>query len=304
MGVFCSEKPAPGIQSGSLVRSIFLQRFPGPTRRWLTFAVAALLLPLTLPGQSTAHLSATPADYGKLPLSFEANQGQSDPQVKFLAHGQGYGLFLTDRAAVLTLNKVESAPSKQDDGRGRRASRTNAGAVKTDVVRMELAGASPDLQVTGSGQLPGKANYFIGSDPAKWHAAIPTYASKHNFSFVYKHFITPIKTQVGFTYSYTSGRSYYNPNLTTEKFQSQQTPFYQDLSANISYLPKPSLIVYASCTNLLGRNNVFGYQYSSQQNSAGEYVSQAIRQPATRFLFLGVFITISKNKSVNQLPNL
>jgi Chitobiase/beta-hexosaminidase C-terminal domain/MBG domain (YGX type)/Bacterial Ig-like domain (group 3)/Beta-propeller repeat len=184
MGVFCSEKPAPGIQSGSLVRSIFLQRFPGPTRRWLTFAVAALLLPLTLPGQSTAHLSATPADYGKLPLSFEANQGQSDPQVKFLAHGQGYGLFLTDRAAVLTLNKVESAPSKQDDGRGRRASRTNAGAVKTDVVRMELAGASPDLQVTGSGQLPGKANYFIGSDPAKWHAAIPTYA-KVKYADVY-----------------------------------------------------------------------------------------------------------------------
>jgi len=136
------------------------------------------------------------------------------------------------------------------------------------------------------------------------YAAVPTFASSHNFSFVYKHFIAPIKSQIGFTYSYTSGRPYYNPNLPSEKFQSQQTPFYQDLSANISYLPKPSLIIYVSCTNLLGRDNIFGYQYSSQPNSSGEYVSQAVRQPAPRFLFLAVFITISKNKSVNQLPNL
>jgi hypothetical protein len=136
------------------------------------------------------------------------------------------------------------------------------------------------------------------------NAAVPTFASAHNFSFVYKHFITPIKSQVGFTYSYTSGRPYYNPNLSTEKFQSQQTPFYQDVSVNISYLPKPSLIIYASCTNLLGRDNIFGYQYSAQRNGSGEYVSQALRQPAPRFLFLAVFITISKNKSVNQLPNL
>jgi hypothetical protein len=136
------------------------------------------------------------------------------------------------------------------------------------------------------------------------YAAVPTFASSHNFSFVYKHFITPIKSQIGFTYSYTSGRPYYNPNLPAEKFQSQQTPFYQDLSANISYLPKPLLIIYASCTNLLGRDNIFGYQYSALPNSSGEYVAQAIRQPAPRFMFLAVFITISKNKTINQLPNL
>ncbi|HEV8515301.1 MAG TPA: TonB-dependent receptor [Cyclobacteriaceae bacterium] len=136
------------------------------------------------------------------------------------------------------------------------------------------------------------------------YAAVPTFASSHNFSFVYKHFITPIKTQVGFTYSYTSGRPYYNPNLPAEKFQSDRTPYYQDLSTNISYLPKTYLIIYASCTNLLGRDNIFGYQYSTLPNSSGEYVSQAIRQPAPRFILLAVFITISKNKSINQLPNL
>ncbi|MEQ8303561.1 MAG: TonB-dependent receptor [Cyclobacteriaceae bacterium] len=133
-------------------------------------------------------------------------------------------------------------------------------------------------------------------------ASTPTFASKHNFSFVYKHFVKEIKSQLGFTYSYTSGRPYNDPNL--DQFNSQRTPFYQDLSMNISYLPKPFLIIHFSATNLLGRDNIFGYEYSALPDAGGVYQSRATRLPAKRFLFLGVFITISKNKSVNQLPNL
>jgi hypothetical protein len=63
------------------------------------------------PGPSQAALQpASPAiapNYGKLPLSFEANQGQTDPQVKFLSKGNGYTLFLTDKAAVLSLTKTD-----------------------------------------------------------------------------------------------------------------------------------------------------------------------------------------------------
>jgi hypothetical protein len=43
------------------------------------------------------------ASYAQLPLSFEANQGQTDERVKFLSHGRGYGLFLTGDEAVLEL---------------------------------------------------------------------------------------------------------------------------------------------------------------------------------------------------------
>jgi TonB dependent receptor/CarboxypepD_reg-like domain len=134
------------------------------------------------------------------------------------------------------------------------------------------------------------------------YAATPSFASKHNFSFVYKHFIKDLKSQVGFTYSYSSGRTYFNPN--SENFLSDKTPSYQDLSLNVSYLPKNWIIVYVSCTNLLGRENIFGYEYASSPNGDGQFASRAIRQPATRFAFLGLLITISKNKSVNQLPNL
>ena len=48
-------------------------------------------------------------NYGKLPLSFEANHGQTDPQVKFLSRGHGYALFLTAGEAVLTLQRVATA---------------------------------------------------------------------------------------------------------------------------------------------------------------------------------------------------
>lgn len=134
------------------------------------------------------------------------------------------------------------------------------------------------------------------------YAAVPTFASRHNFSVVYKHFITGLKTQLGLTWSFASGRPYNNPN--EEKFNAGKTPSYQDLSVNISYLPKPQLIIYLSCTNVYGRNNIFGYEYSALPDANGQYIGRAIRQPAPRFLFAGVFITFSKNKSVNQLPNL
>jgi hypothetical protein len=134
------------------------------------------------------------------------------------------------------------------------------------------------------------------------YAAMPNFASRHNFSVVYKHFITPLKTQLGVTYSYGSPRPYYNPN--NDRFNGDCTPSYQDLSANVSYLPKNWLIIYASCTNLLGRHNVFGYQYSSTPDANGVYAGRPVVQPAKHMLLLAVLITISKNKSVNQLRNL
>src|SRR5690242_10650253 len=43
--------------------------------------------------------------FGNLPLSFEANRGQTDSRVRFLSHGNGYTLFLTPAEAVLTMNR-------------------------------------------------------------------------------------------------------------------------------------------------------------------------------------------------------
>jgi Bacterial Ig-like domain (group 3)/Beta-propeller repeat len=125
-------------------------------------------------------------NYGKLPLSFEANHGQSDPQVKFLSRGSGYSLFLTGDEAVLAL------PGKSSSGRpwdanpsravgqtrvGRGSPRPDSGFVRAGgALRMKLRNASPTAKVTAVDELPGTSNYFVGNDPSKWRTSVPTYA--------------------------------------------------------------------------------------------------------------------------------
>lgn len=132
--------------------------------------------------------------------------------------------------------------------------------------------------------------------------ATPAFSSTHNLSIVGKYFVQDIKTQIGATYSFASARPY--NNLNEEAFNAGRTPAYHDLSVNFSYLYRSNVIIHASVTNVLGVDNIFGYEYASEPNEEGIYQSQPIKQMAPRFIFLGVFITLAKNKAVNQMPNL
>jgi hypothetical protein len=128
--------------------------------------------------------TAVAANYGHLPLSFEANAGQTDSQVKYLSRGHGYGLFLTGDEAVLKLQKAEGGKQKAEnetrksrfENRPSRATNDQGPMTKDSVLRMKLLSANPDAKVTGSAELSGKSNYFIGNDPAKWVRNAPTYA--------------------------------------------------------------------------------------------------------------------------------
>jgi Beta-propeller repeat len=116
--------------------------------------------------------------YGKLPLAFEANQGQSAPEVRYVAHGQSYQLFLTNQEAVLALRQPAAASAKSAKGASPVAMRMHHkpnAAVKTSVLRMHFVGANPAAEIAGTNQLPGMTNYFIGNDPKKWHTDIPSY---------------------------------------------------------------------------------------------------------------------------------
>ncbi|HEY6292801.1 MAG TPA: choice-of-anchor D domain-containing protein [Terriglobia bacterium] len=109
--------------------------------------------------------------YARLPLSFEANRGQAPDAVRFLSRGEGYTLFLTDDAAVLALKKIGATGQEPRVG-----SRESEGRIGTDaVLRMKLLGGNPRAAATGTGELPGKVNYFIGSDPRNWRTRVPTY---------------------------------------------------------------------------------------------------------------------------------
>ena len=110
------------------------------------------------------------ADYGRVPLSFEANQGQTAAEVQFLSRGSGYTLFLAPTKTVLSLQQ-----------------RTNDSQKKpvTNVLRMELKGANPAAEVEGRDLLPGKSNYFVGNDPKNWRTNVATFA-KVNYRAVYE----------------------------------------------------------------------------------------------------------------------
>ena len=134
------------------------------------------------------------------------------------------------------------------------------------------------------------------------YAARPTFTSKHNFSVVYKHFVPALKTQFGGTYTYGSARPFNNPN--SWAFNDGQTPDYHDLSLSVSYLATPRIIIHGSVTNVFGRDNIFGYEYARQPGTDGIYADRPVTLPAPRFVFLGIFITLSKEGSLNQLQSL
>ncbi len=125
--------------------------------------------------------------YGNLPLTFEENRGQIDPQVKFLSRSAGYTLFLTADEAVLSIPE-----SKPNDKRSRTNRRNNVQEppivdrqlpsseseqqARNQNLGMKLVGPDPHTTVSGVDELPGKSNYFIRNDPKKWRSNVPTYA--------------------------------------------------------------------------------------------------------------------------------
>ena len=116
-------------------------------------------------------------NYGKLPLSFEANHGQVDPQVRFLSRGNGYSLFLTDKEAVLALRKPEKGdPTATMSSLEAKSPGMERPSFKNDVVRMQLAGVNSGTIVRGTDKLLGTANYFLGNDRSRWHSNVPTFA--------------------------------------------------------------------------------------------------------------------------------
>ena len=133
-------------------------------------------------------------------------------------------------------------------------------------------------------------------------ASTPNFASQHNLSIVAKHWIPNLKSQVGFSYNFTSGRTYTNPN--EAGFLNSQAKNFNSLSLNWAYLIDQQKILYLSASNVLGTQNVFGYNYKDTANMNGNFDRQAILPNVNSFFFVGFFWTISDDKKSNQLDNL
>ncbi len=131
--------------------------------------VASVVRP---PAGGPASLPPTARALDRLPLAFEANQGQTDPRVRFLARGRGYSLFLAQDESILVLQE----PARGD----RHAPPSGAGHQREKpsdrVVRMRLLGGDPRPALVGFDTLSGRSNYFVGNDPRRWRTGIAQYA--------------------------------------------------------------------------------------------------------------------------------
>ncbi|MEO5361856.1 MAG: hypothetical protein H7843_15675 [Nitrospirota bacterium] len=122
--------------------------------------------------------------FGKLPITFESNDGQTDPKVKYFARGQGYTLFMTPQEFVLSL----AAPDKKSvkDKLHSPKHVLSRGNMKTSAIVIKFVNPNPDARtITGIDELPGKSNYFLGNDPEKWRTNVPTY-EKVKYESIYR----------------------------------------------------------------------------------------------------------------------
>src|SRR3984885_3228500 len=125
------------------------------------------------------------SNYASLPLAFEPNVGQSDAQVKYVARGRGYSLFLASNAAYFaipfTARQEEVKPLRSGRAAGvARSEFDRFGAVPAEhkavaSIEMDLPGSNPKPEIVAENQLPGMTNYILGRDPSQWHSGVAHY---------------------------------------------------------------------------------------------------------------------------------
>ncbi|MFZ0817484.1 MAG: SBBP repeat-containing protein, partial [Candidatus Sulfotelmatobacter sp.] len=165
-----------------VVAAILIAVAPAKPSGRLSSAVASTVAS-KFPTVTPAEHAGINAAYAALPLAFEANQGQVDPEVKYMARGNGYRLYLASSEVVFALHKRGGdsevrqmmmdrriGPSKIKNMLKHREQTLQAAAV-----HMYMLGANPDAQLAAQEPQEGKVNYFIGKDSSQWHSGVPLF---------------------------------------------------------------------------------------------------------------------------------
>jgi hypothetical protein len=137
----------------------------------------------------------------------------------------------------------------------------------------------------------------------------PDFAAKNTASFVMKRFFTDWKTGFNLTYTYASGRPYYDFLINNQgKYyigDNGHTKDYNTLNFSAEYVPsigkknpKTFVVLFASMSNVLGYNAVYGYNYSFNGQE-----KQAVTPPAQRFYFIGCFLSWGVDRTQDAINN-
>jgi len=146
-----------------MIAAASLVLYSGKRGRAASFAASSSSLSQTVTAGERSRIQAS---YAALPLAFEQNQGQTDPQVKYMARGNGYTLFLTADEAVFSLHSRSSASRPSPAGQ----------ADSTAVVHMHLLGGNSLAKVEATIPVAGTSNYFLSNDRSKWRSGVARFA--------------------------------------------------------------------------------------------------------------------------------
>jgi len=147
----------------------------------LSFAAGLALTANSLVVKNVAHAAlrankvsaeTTHPTYGSLPTTFIANAGQLDASVRYEVRSSAGHLFFTPQGVTLALTAAANAPVAAQPIKPA----VDAAPQTSIAVHLSFDGANPNPILGGADQLPGIANFFIGSDPTQWHTNVPTYA--------------------------------------------------------------------------------------------------------------------------------
>lgn len=126
----------------------------------------------------------------------------------------------------------------------------------------------------------------------------PDYMAKHVGNITLKYWLMSPILVLGANYGISSGSPYYSAEYPYRQLGT--TPFRNNLSLSCAYLPKKWIVIFLGCQNVLGYKNIYGYEYSEKYPG----LRMENTNPARRFFFLGIFVTLSKDKKHNQLKDL
>lgn len=132
--------------------------------------------------------------------------------------------------------------------------------------------------------------------------AQPSFVPNHTASWVGKYWINALRSQLGVTYKFSSGRPYTDKN--SVEFLGEKAKSYHSVDLGWAYLMSPQKILYIGINNVFNIKNEFGYRYANTADSNGFYEREPILAQNNQFFFVGFFWTISTDKTKNQLDNL
>lgn len=138
-------------------------------------------------------------------------------------------------------------------------------------------------------------------------SAQPTFAATHTGSVVLKKFWVKQMFGVNWSWNWSSGRPYLNPNKPADQFLSDRTIFYSTNNFSLNWLTKifkSNAVVVAGINNVFNERQIFGYNYSSRlTDAAGQFIREAVTPPAPRSFFLGVFLSWGVDRSQQNINN-